>query len=171
MDTIHIIGQILGIIAVILGFISFQMKSPGGILFFQVITALVFFCHYWLIEAYTAMALNLIAAVQCVFYYFRDKRGSKSLVEPIFFTALILVMSIITWEEWYSAFIMIGLAVNSVSLAFSDAQKIRISMFIKSPACLLYNALVMSGGGTIYECAVLISALIGTLRNRKLQSE
>ncbi len=167
MDIAYIAGQVLGIIAVILGFISFQMKTPRGILIFQVITALVFFSHYWLIDAHTAMALNLIAAIQCVFYYFRDKRGSKSLAEPIFFTVLILVVSIITWEEWYSVFIMVGLAVNSVSLAFSDAQKIRISMFIKSPACLIYNALVMSGGGTIYECAVLISALIGTFRNRK----
>lgn len=167
MDTaIYITGQLLGIVAVILGFISFQMKSPGGILIFQVITALIFSAHYFLINALTAMALNLIAAIQCIFYYFRDKRGSKGIIVPVFFTALILIISVLTWEDWYSVFIMLGLAVNSISLAFSSAQKIRISMFIKSPLCLIYNIFVMSGGGIIYECAVLVSSLLGVFRNR-----
>ena len=162
----YIIGQVLGIVAVILGFISFQMKSPGRILLFQVITAFVFSVHYFLIGAYTAVALNLMASAQCVFYYFRDKRGSRSLAEPVIFTVLVIVAGILTWEGWYSVFIMSGLVVNSVSLAFSDAQKIRIAMFIKSPLCLLYNIFVLSGGGIIYECAVLVSSVIGILRNK-----
>ena len=36
----YIVGQILGIIAVILGFICFQMKSPRVILIFQIIVAI-----------------------------------------------------------------------------------------------------------------------------------
>ncbi len=168
MDTaIYAIGQALGIIAVILGFISFQMKSARGILVFQIITALVFSAHYFLIGAKTAVALNFAAAVQDVFYYFRNKRGSKSIVEPIFFTALMVVLSILTWESWYSVFIMLGLAVISVSFSFSGADKIRASMFIKSPLCLVYNILVLSGGGIIYECAVLVSSVIGIIRSKK----
>lgn len=164
--AIYVIGQLLGIVAVVLGFISFQRQSPGEILIFQVITALVFSVHYFLIEAFTAMALNLVAAIQCVFYYFRDKHGSKGILEPVFFTVLVSIISVLTWEGWYSVFIMLGLVINSISLAFSDAQKIRISMFLKSPLCLLYNIFVLSGGGIIYECAVLVSSVIGTLRNR-----
>lgn len=165
-STLYIIGQILGIAAVILGSVSMQMKSPGKILFLQIINAFIFSAHYLLIGAYTAISLNLLAGIQCIFYYFRDKRQSKSLIEPIVFTTLMIVVSILTWEDWYSVFIMVGLAINSASLAFPDAQMIRISMFLKSPACLLYNIFVLSGGGIIYECAVLISAVIGLIRNR-----
>ena len=172
MDTvIEVIGQALGIIAVILGFISFQMKSSKGILAFQIITALVFSAHYLLIGAKTAVALNFAAAVQDVFYYFRNKRGSKSIAEPIFFTALMIALSILTWESWYSVFIMLGLAVISVSFSFTDPNKIRASMFIKSPLCLVYNILVISGGGIIYECAVLASSVIGIIRSKKSASQ
>ena len=171
MDTaIYAIGQTLGIIAVILGFISFQMKSARGILVFQIITALVFSAHYFLIGAKTAVALNFAAAIQDVFYYFRNKRGSKSIVDPIFFTSLMVVLSILTWESWYSVFIMLGLAVISVSFSFSGANKIRASMFVKSPLCLVYNILVFSAGGIIYECAVLISSAIGLIRSKKSAS-
>ena len=166
-DVLYMIGQLLGIVAVILGFVCFQMKSPRGILAFQMIVASVFSAHYLLIGAYTAVALNLLAAVQCVFYYFRNRRGSKSMVIPAVFTVLTFVAGILTWEGWYSAFIMLGLIINSVSLAFPDAQKIRYSMFVKSPACLIYNVIVLSGGGMIYEGAVLVSAVIGTLKERK----
>ncbi len=167
MDTVtYIIGQMLGIVAVVLGFICFQMKSSRGILIFQIIVAFVFSAHYLLINAFTAMALNLLGAIQCIFYYFRDKRGSKSLAEPVVFTVMMLIVGFVTWEGWYSAFIVLGLVVNAISLAVFDAQKIRYSMFIKSPACLLYNILVLSGGGIIYECAVLASSIIGVLRNR-----
>ena len=37
-----IIGQILSMVAVVVGFIAFQMKSSKGIVFFQIIAALIF---------------------------------------------------------------------------------------------------------------------------------
>ena len=44
-ETGEIIGQALSIVAVITGFLSFQMKSARGLLAFQIATALVFSAH------------------------------------------------------------------------------------------------------------------------------
>jgi len=164
---LEIIGQLLGIVAVVLGFVSFQMKTPKGILFFQIITSLVFSAHYLLIGALTAMALNLLAAIKCVVYFLRNKCGKNGLVAPIIFTVLTIFTSILTWGGWHSAFIMAGLVVNTIGLALPNANKTRLCMFIKSPLCLIYNAIVASGGGVIYECAVLASSLIGLIKSRK----
>lgn len=170
-DIIYISGQLLGVVAVILGFVSFQMKTPGGVLIFQTSTALVFSAHYLLIGATSAMALNLFGAVKCLLYFFRDRRGSKSVFEPILFTVLELLIGIFTWEGWYSIFIVSGLAIDSISLALPDAQKMRYCMFVKSPLCLIYNAIVLSGGGVVYECAVLISSAIGIIKTRRKKSK
>lgn len=167
----HIIGQVLGAVAVVLGFVTFQMKNTKGILAVQVVTALVFSAHYLLIGALTAAGLNFLAAIQCLCYYFRNKRGSKNLVVPILFTVLVVVTSILTWDAWYSSFIMVGLVINSIALTFADAQKIRYAMFIKSPCCLVYNVLAGSGGGTVYECASLISSVIGIVKNARKDKE
>ena len=168
-EILYVIGQVLGILAVITGFISYQMKTQRGIILLQLATALTFTLHYVFIGAPTAIALNLLGAVSCVFYYFRDKRGGKSIIEPIIFAALIIVSSILTWEGWYSALIMVGLLFNTVSLTFSNPQATRAVVFIKSPLCLIYNAIVLSGGGVIYECAVLISAIIGIIKNKRVK--
>jgi hypothetical protein len=71
-----------------------------------------------------------------------------------------------TWEGWYSVLIMLGLMVNSIGLALSDAKKIKVAVYIKSPLCLAYNVIVTSGGGIIYECAVLISTTVSLVRER-----
>ena len=62
---LEMFGQFLGVVAVIFGFISFQMKTPRGILSLQLATALVFAAHYFFIGALTATALNLLGAVKC----------------------------------------------------------------------------------------------------------
>ena len=46
MDIPYIIGQALGALAVVLGFISFQMKSSGKLILLQAATSLVFALHY-----------------------------------------------------------------------------------------------------------------------------
>ena len=161
---LEIIGQLLGIVAVVFGFISFQMKTSRGILIFQVATASLFAAHYYLLGAPTASALNVLAALFCVVYYFRDKRGSNSKIAPVIFTVLVIITSVLTWDSWYSVFIMSGLIVNTLSLSLSDPQKIRYCMFVKAPLCLIYNIIVLSVGGIFYECAVLVSSAIGIIK-------
>ena len=169
-DIPHLIGQLLSLAAVATGFVSFQMKTSKGILAFQILTALLFSAHYALIGAMTAAALNFVAAVKCVVYYIRNQRNSKSLLFPVFFTVLVFVTSLLTWDGWYSIFIMAGLLVNSVGLALSNPQTIRKLTLIKSPLCLAYNILVLSSGGTIYEIAVFLSAILGIWKNRRTKT-
>ncbi len=161
-----VIGQILSIVAVVLGFITFQMKTPRGILIFQLLTALVFSAHYFLIGAMSAAGLNFISAIKCLCYYLRDKNEKKGVVVPIIFTMLVIITSILTWDGWYSLFIMLGLTILTISFAFS-AQTIRKMNLIKSPLCLVYNVCVISVGGIIYEVATFISTIIVIIRNRR----
>lgn len=165
--TLYYIGQALGIVAVILGFISYQMKLPRGIILTQLATAMVFAAHYLFIGAPTAAILNFLGGVKCIAYYFRDKRGGKSLAEPVLFALLVVVSTVLTWQRWYSALIMVGLVVDTIGLALGDPQKTRKLIYVKSPLCLAYNALVLSMGGVVYECVVLASATIALIKYRK----
>ena len=166
-DILYYIGQGLGIVAVALGFISFQMKTPKRILAFQITVAFVFAAHYLFIGAPGAAALNLLAAFNNVLYFFRAKRGGKGWFEPIFYVVMVTITTIITWEAWYSIILMFGLYGTAVGLSLSDPQNTRKVMLIKAPLCLIYNAFVLSIGGVVYEAAVLASAIIGLIRNRK----
>ena len=166
-EIFYYIGQGLGIIAVVLGFISFQMKTPKGILAFQITIAFIFAAHYLFIGAPGAAALNLLAAVNNILYFFRAKRGGKGWFEPIFYIVMVTATTILTWEAWYSLFLMFGLYGTAVGLSLSDPQNTRKVMLVKAPLCFIYNAFVLSVGGMVYESAVLASAIIGLIRNRK----
>ncbi len=48
-ETRMMIGQALSLVAVLTGYISYQMKKTTGILFFQILTAFFFSAHYFLI--------------------------------------------------------------------------------------------------------------------------
>ena len=165
-DIPYLFGQLLGIAAVTFGFISFQKKTGGGIIFWQMATALAFSFHYLLIGALTGAAINALAAVKGVFYYIRDKKGSNSPVIPIIFSVIFTVTTFLTWNGWYSIFILIGVLINALAFAFLPPQKVRYCMLVKAPITLLYNVFVFSVGGIVYETIVFISSVIGIIRFR-----
>ena len=166
-DIIYIGGQIFGIAPVIFGFISFQAKTSRGIIFWQLATALGFSLHYLMIGALTGAALNFIAAIKGLCYYLRDKAGNKSLFFPIFFSVLVVITSILTWEAWYSVFLLAGLLINTLSFALLPPQKVRALMLVKAPVTAIYNVFTFSITGIIYESMVFISSLIGIIRLRR----
>lgn len=168
MDNIvFIIGQIFGIIAIILGFVSYQMKTQKQLLICQTAVSLVFCVHYLLIGATTGMAMNVVNVIRNFVYYRRNLKGDKSMLWPIVFTVILGVIGILTWNAWYSVFVFLGLIINSLCMAFSDPQNVRKSILVTSPMVLIYDAFTLSIGGFIYESVAIISSVIGILRNKK----
>ncbi len=167
LDPLFIVGQIFGVIAIALGFLSYQMKTAGRILLLQALTGVVFAVHYFMIGAITGMAMNMVCFVRCIVYYLRNKRGSLEKISPIIFTLIMAVIGIITWDAWYSVFVFSGILINTLCMAFADPQKVRASILITSPLVLIYDAFALSFGGMVYESVAIISAAIGIARNRK----
>ena len=167
LGPIFIIGQIFGVIAIALGFLSYQMKTAGRILLLQALTGVVFAVHYCMIGAITGMAMNIVCFIRCIVYYFRNKRGSSEKISPIIFTLIMAVIGIITWDAWYSVFVFSGILINTLCMAFANPQKVRASILVTSPLVLIYDAFALSFGGMVYESVAIISAVIGILRNRK----
>ncbi len=169
--VLFIIGQVFGVIAIILGFLSYQMKTQKQLLVCQTATSLVFCIHYFLIGATTGMAMNMVNVVRNIFYYRRNQKGDKSLIVPIIFTSILAVIGILTWNGWYSIFVFLGLIINSMCMSFADPQNVRKSILVTSPMVLIYDAFALSLGGFIYESVAIISSVIGILRNAKKNKE
>lgn len=161
------IGQVFGILAIILGFISYQVRTQRQILFMQSTVAVVFCIHYFLIGAYSGMAMNAVNIARNVFYNHRMCSGSKSRAIPIIFVLIQCAMCALTWEAWYSVFVLFGIGINTYCMSFSNPQNVRKSILVTSPMVLTYDLFARSVGGSIYESVALISAFIGILRNRK----
>ncbi len=163
----YAIGQGLGVLAVILGFISYQMKTSRTVLAFQISVCFVFSLHYLLIGAMSGFVLNVVCLVRNVTFFFRDRGFLKSPLVTVFFTVLMGVLGALSWQGFPSVFVIVGMMVNTVGMAFTDPQNMRKSILISSPLVILYDVLVSSYGGTVYESVVIISSIVGIVRAEK----
>ena len=165
--TTFIIGQCFGAIAIILGFVSYQVRTQRQILFMQSMVAVSFVIHYLLIGSVIGAAMNAINIVRNVAYDYRNRKEIKSKLIPIIFTAVQMIMGIVTWDAWYSVFIFAGIVINTWCMSMTDPQNVRKSILVTSPMIIVYDAFALSIGGVIYETVAWISAGIGVYRNRK----
>ena len=163
----YIIGQTLGIVAVFLGFLNYQVKTREQLLVVHTITILCFIIHYGLIGAYAGMAMNSVGIVRNIVFYFVGKKGKVSPVLAAVFALIVGVLGIMNWEAWYSVFCLFGLVINSYALSFSNPKNVRRSILITSPLVLTYDIFARSYGGTAYETVAIVSALIGLIRFKR----
>ena len=166
-EIIYYIGQGLGVVAILLGFLTYQVRSQKALLIVHIITTVVFSAHYGMIGAYTGMAMNALGLVRNLVYYRRNQKQSAELYSPIFFTVLMGIVGALTMQAWYSILMVLGLVINTFAMSFSKPQNVRKSILVTSPMVLLYDLIVRSYGGAIYETVAIVSAAIGILRYRR----
>jgi len=162
-----VVGQMMGFVAVVLGFVSFQMRTQKQLLVVQTATTIAFCIHYYLIGATSGLMLNLLGIVRNLAYYHKDKPLFSGKKCPIFFAVVMGIVGMLSWQGYYSIFVVMGLVINTVCLSFTNPQNIRKSILVSSPLVLAYDAFVLSIGGVIYESVVIISSIIGIIRYRQ----
>ncbi len=170
-QVLYVIGQLLGGVCVVLGFINYQVKTRKQVLVVNASTTLCFAFHYMLLGAWAGMAMNFVGFVRNIVFYFAGKNGKINKIWPIFFTIIIgsmgITASLIAKEGLYFCLSVAGLMINTYSMSFPNPSSIRKSILVSSPLVLAYNVFVSSWGGAIYEAVVIISSIIGILRFRE----
>ena len=172
--TIFYIAQVLGIVAIILGFINYIVKTRGQVLFVNSVTTACFVLHYLCLGAWAGMAVNFVAFIRNIVYYYAGKKGHVSKVLSIAFTVIMgamgITVSLIAKEGWYFILSVVALMINSYAMSFQNPMNIRKSILITSPLVLVYNCFVFSVGGAVYEAVAIISAIIGLIRYKKKEN-
>lgn len=167
----EIIGQIIGVIAVFMTLLSYQMKTNKQLLIVQTIATTLFSVHYYLIDAFSGLALNILAIARNLVFYYRDSvKILSGKAVPWIFAVLMGVFGIFPWRGWHTVLITAGIAINTIFLSLPDAQKIRKSILLTSPMVLIYDVFEGSVGGIVNESVAILSSIVGIIRYRKARS-
>lgn len=167
MPPLEIVGQIISVVAVILSFITYQMRSGKAILVTLSAATGVSCIAYALLGGTVALALNLVSILRNICYYHNDKKFLSSKAVPVILALLMGVLSIFTWEGYHSAFFVVGIMLNTLAMGYFTPQNLRKSILLTSSLILVYNLFVPSVGGVINEVVAITSAVIGLVRYRK----
>lgn len=163
----EIIAQICGVVAMIVAIGSFQAKSSGRILAWQVTANCLWCVHFFLLNSYTGAMLNVLSGVRNATYYFVGKKEKKdTLYLSIIFCVLSVFLSLFTYQNWMSILPMLGTAVQSFSFAAKRANRMRLLTLIGSPFWLVYDLLSGSISGMIAESFACVSMIVGLIRYR-----
>lgn len=169
MNIKEIIGQIFGIIGLLIFVFSFQCKSSKKLVFVQGIGGLMFFINFILIEAYGGALFNLTVLIRGLLYMKKDNKIWKPLIVEILFTlayaySLTLVGGDIL-QIVLTTLPYISLLIMSVLMWKENGKLIRyFQVATLSPSWLIHNIFNFTLGGILAEIFNIVSAVISIFR-------
>lgn len=173
MHPLTIIGQIWGVIAMLLIVLSFQFKDAKRLFLIQVCSCLLFTLHYLFLglggdsAAYSGMAQNIVGLLFRVSLSLSDKR--KWLMSPLVMAglcALAAVVAVLTYPGRIIA--LLPVIANFACIGCMWTKKTDVmrltQVSVISPLWLIYNVVTFSIAGILTESFNLVSIGIYYLR-------
>lgn len=154
--------QSIGFLALFFVVVSFQRNNRSEILSLIVVAQFLFALHFGLLQAYTAMGVNIIAAFRGIVFI---KRKEKIWLYVFIF--LFIISGYYTWEGYRSVLPVSAMIIETIGFWIKEPSKIRFVSLFPRPFWLSYNVLVFSIPGIICELFVLSSLLVGIFRYDK----
>ena len=170
MTVLELIGQIFGLIAVVISFVAYQMPTQKKILFMNMLVTVAILLNYAFLGATTGVILNVVCFIRNIIFMNRDKKIFSYKFYPYLLMVIIGGLSFLTSEGAHSILITIGLIINTFALSLTNPQATRYCMAISCSFIFAYNIFVFSIGGMINEAVAIISSILGIIRYRKNQS-
>lgn len=165
-----VLAQAVGIVAMILSALSFQMNTKKKIIIMQILTSIVFATHYFMLgNALAAAVVNLIAIVRNVVMYYKNSLPPGGKFWVVLFCVIMAQAAVLSNPEPISLLMSIGMIFNTLAVASDKPENTRKIILISSPFVLVYNIFVLSIGGIINEILVDTFTVATLLKEKSLK--
>lgn len=175
MDTIEIIAQSFGIIAMLFNILSYQGKTQRAVNILQFCGALLFSVNFLMLGATVGGILNIIAAFRSLIFFNKEKLHADRFIWFLVFILIYIAVYILNFTVFgtnptvknliIEILPVVGMSALNIGLMRKNASDIRKFGLISSPAWLIYNIAAGSWGAIICESLTLISIMIGIFRH------
>lgn len=166
------LAQGVGVIAMVLIFISFQCNSKKKIALFQMGSSAAFCAQYILLmlcgeDALTGAVLSGLNIFKCIIIVFSDdpknKWASMNIWVPAF-CVINIVAGILTWTTWIAILPILANVFATIAFYPKKASVVRLLYIPASPCWIMYNALTGALPGILSESFNLISLTVAFIR-------
>ena len=174
MDTIEIIAQAIGIIAMVMNVLSFQQKTQRGIIFFLLCGGALFTINFIMLDALVGGLLNLVGVIRGLIYLNKEKFHADHPLWIVGFSLAYIATYVLTFTVFdkepstYNLIVemlpVIGMIIGTISFSMKNAKGVRLLSLIGSPFWLAYNIFSGAIGAIACEIFAEISIVIGMLR-------
>ena len=174
MDTYQIIAQGIGIVAMTLNIISYQMKKQRSIIILQLFGATLFTVNMFMIGAVVGGFMNAIGAFRALVYANEKRFRSDKFIWFIVFGTLSVIAYALTFlvfnkepsvQNLVLEFLpIVAMLASGLGFYRKSPRVVRRMALICSPAWLVYNIINLAIGGIICEILALVSIISAMIR-------
>lgn len=164
MHLIPLLIQLLGLLGMILNFISYQCKNTRNLYLLQAGSGIFFALNFYFLGAYTGALLNALNLFRSgSFALFHKTRARR--IAAVLLCLAYLAAGIVTYSGWLSCMVIFAQLIGTVAMATDSGKVIRLGqLFCVSPLWLIHNVVTHSLGGVLTELFNIVSVLFFIFR-------
>ena len=177
MDKIiEIIAFAVGIVAVAFYLLSYQQKTRGKIIAFNLTSRILYILQYVMLGALAGAVLDILGAVSSVLAKKKDSKFIKKHFWLVFIAMDLTivaagVVTMVLTKDYFGVFSIIGVLLHTSAFWMNDERKIRLVSFAGSPFWFVYNFASKAYGSAIGDLLTTGSILIAIFRYDILPSK
>lgn len=172
----RLVPQIIGLLAVGLFLLSYQMKDRKNIIITNVISRALYILQYLLLGAFSGAVLDIIGMVSSLFAERKHKTIIKKHIKVIFFLiniCIVLSGLVIAFanERFLDLFPVVGVLLHTNAFWLSNEKIIRKVSLAGSPFWFIYNFFSKAYGSAIGDVLTMLSIITAMIKYRNLNKE
>lgn len=177
MNLFWVLSQIFIVVSYSLLAITYFKKDRKSILLFGFGSLIATALSYAFLSAWSGFLMSLVAFTRNIIFLIQNKKENDTKITYIDWIILIalysfsIVSAIFTYDGFLSLLSVIATMLYTFSVWQKNTKVYKIVGFPVSLLWIIYNIYVKSLFGCICECAILVSAVIGTIKESRKEKE
>ncbi len=165
-----LLSQIFGIIALILAVISVQYIDKTKLLFLQTLTNVFKILSLAFVGGLGGAYSQFVGLLRKMWFYKNSKNHKENgLASLIFFCALVVVVTIFTWDGYISLLPMFGIIFGTYGIWQDDPFILRYFTLIGAAFFTVYGVMVLAYTNALSELFEVVSIGISLIRFRYIE--
>ena len=178
LTVTYVLSQIFVIINAVLLMATYQLKTRKSILIVSFMALIANGVAYVLLSAWSGLAMVFVAMIRNIIFMIDEKKNGKSeritkkdIVILSILYAISIISAIYTYEGVLSMMSVVATMLYTYSVWQKKTSVYKILGIIIEIIWIIYNIYIFSIFGIIVEIFLLISAIIGIIREYKTKKE
>ena len=163
----YILSQILVCIADLFYIISMLNKKKKGLVFYLIISDILFASHYLCLKGYTGAATICVDVAYLAIMYLLERKEKTKYNTPVTLgaMAITIALSILTWSGAISLLPMFSMLIYLTTMIFSNVAIVKAGALTRNCLNVIYMFILASYFGAGLEICLMISAIVGIILN------
>ena len=156
--------DLLGALGIVAAVLAFQCKRHGRVLTYRTANEILFGVQFFLLGAYTGVAMNVVGSIRNTIFTVEVKRGKSTRLTAAIFCLAFLVFGLLTWEGPKSLLVIAAKIISTLAFGNKNLLVVRLLILVTSSSWLIYDLFSGSYAGVVCEVLTLLSILIALYR-------